>query len=143
MFLGEFEHTIDSKGRLAVPAKFRGALSDGGVVTRGLDGCLAIYTSEEWQKLANKISALPMTDSNVRSFQRFMLSGAMAIDVDKQGRVVLPAYLRQYAGIKSSVVVAGLSQRIEIWDQAKWRDMSKSVEQDSNEVAARLTDLGI
>ena len=143
MFLGEFEHTIDSKGRLAVPAKFRAAMADGGVVTRGLDGCLAIYTLSEWQILADKISALPMTDINVRSFQRFMLSGAMAIDVDKQGRVVLPAYLRQYAGIKTNVVVAGLSRRIEIWDQTKWRAMSQTVEENSNDVAARLTDLGI
>lgn len=143
MFLGEFEHTIDSKGRLAVPAKFRVELADGGVITRGLDGCLVLYSINEWESLAQKISDLPMTDSNVRSFQRFMLSGAMTVVLDKQGRVVLPAYLREYAAIQSNVVVAGLSQRIEIWDLAKWQDMKRLVEENSNDVASRLTDLGI
>lgn len=143
MFLGEFAHTIDSKGRLAVPAKFRGALADGAVVTRGLDGCLALYPAAEWPNRAAKLDALPVTDANARSFQRFMLASAMVAELDKQGRVVLPIYLRRYAGIVSEVVVVGLSSRIEIWDAAKWRELTTSIEANADEVAARLTDLGI
>lgn len=143
MFLGEFEHSIDSKGRLAIPVKFRSSLSDGAVVTRGLDGCLSLYPVKAWQVLAERIASLPMTDTNVRTFQRFMLSGAMSVDVDKQGRIVLPAYLRQYASVQTQVVVAGLFDRVEIWDSTKWREARTSLEENSNDVASRLTDLGI
>lgn len=143
MFLGEYEHNIDQKGRLAVPVKFRNALMDGAVVAKGLDGCLTLYPKKEWEALATKIAALPMTDQNARNFARFILSGAADVEADKQGRVVLPSYLRQYATLGNQVVVAGLFNRIEIWDKAKWTDMNKGTEDNSSEIASRLADLGI
>jgi MraZ protein len=143
MFLGEFEHTIDQKGRLAVPAKFRNALADGAVVTRGLDNCLTIYPKKEWEKLAEKIASLPITEPNARSFSRLMLAGAMDVEADKQGRIILPAYLRQYAKLGANVVVAGLYTRIEIWDKEAWAAYSKESQENSTEIASRLSDLGI
>lgn len=143
MFLGEYQHTIDTKGRLAVPAKFRGQLTDGAVVTRGLDGCLALYSAKDWEVMASKIANLPMTDANVRSFQRFMLSGAMVVSIDSQGRVLLPAYLRQYAKLSTDVVVTGVANRIEIWDGVIWKTLRQAVEDNASDVADRLTDLGI
>ncbi|KKQ94833.1 MAG: Protein MraZ [candidate division CPR2 bacterium GW2011_GWC1_39_9] len=143
MFIGEFQHNIDDKGRLAVPSKFRSKLSEGAVVTRGLDSCLFLYTKEEWQKMAEKISDLPVSQSGARAFSRLMLAGAMEVDIDKQGRVILPAYLREYAGIKKEVVVAGLYSRIEIWSGEKWSNYKKETEKDSNEIAEQLGNLGI
>ncbi len=143
MFLGEYEHTIDQKGRLAIPAKFRTALVDGAVVARGLDGCLTIYPRREWDDLAGRIAALPITDPSARAFSRFILSGASDVDTDKQGRIILPAYLRQYAGLGASVIVAGLYSRVEIWDKAKWETFSQESQMNSSEIASRLSDLGI
>lgn len=142
MFLGEFEHNIDQKGRLAIPVKFRNALADGAVVTRGLDNCLTLYPKKEWEALAAKIAALPMTDPTARAFARFVLAGAVDVDADKQGRVILPAYLRQHAGLGASVVVAGLFNRIEIWDKANWNAFSKESQADTT-LTDRLTELGI
>lgn len=143
MFLGEYEHNIDQKGRLAVPAKFRSALDDGAVVTRGLDNCLVLYPKKEWEALANRIATLPITDPSARAFSRFMLAGACAVDTDKQGRIMLPAYLRQYAKLGANVVVTGLYNRIEIWDKTTWSTYSSDAEANSSEVASRLSDLGI
>jgi MraZ protein len=143
MFLGEFEHTIDQKGRLAIPVKFRTALTEGAVVTRGLDNCLTLYPKKEWEVLAERIAALPMTEPNARSFTRLMLAGAMAVDADKQGRIILPGYLRQYASLGATVVVAGLYNRIEIWDKAKWKSYSEESQVNSSDIASRLSDLGI
>ncbi len=143
MFLGEFEHTIDQKGRLAIPVKFRNALSDGAVVTRGLDGCLTVYPKKVWESLAARIAGLPMTDPNARAFSRFMLSGAVDAEADKQGRVMLPAYLREHAGLKSNVVVAGLYDRVEIWDEAKWSSYNQEADANSSDIASRLSELGI
>ena len=143
MFLGEFEHTIDQKGRLAIPIKFRAALSDGAVVTRGLDSCLTLYPKKEWDQVAEKIANLPITEPNARSFARFMLAGAMDVETDKQGRIILPAYLRQYAGLGAHVVVAGLANRIEIWDKKKWSDYSEASQSNSSDIASHLSSLGI
>lgn len=143
MFLGEYEHSIDQKGRLAIPVKFRNAFVQGGVVARGLDGCLTIYPKREWDALATKIAALPMTDPSARAFARFILSGAVDVDADKQGRVILPAYLRQYAELGAQVVVAGLYNRVEIWDKTKWESFNSEAQANSSEIAARLSDLGI
>ena len=111
MFIGEFKHNIDEKGRLAIPVKFRSDLAKGAVVTRGLDDCLFVYTLEEWEKLANKLSNLPISQAKARAFARLMLAGAMDVVPDKQGRINLPEYLRQYAGLKKEVIVAGLYNR--------------------------------
>src|SRR3989339_2072886 len=111
MFIGEYQHNIDPKGRLAVPAKFRQILTKGAVVTKGLDDCLFLYPKVEWQKLADKLAALPISKANTRAFARLMLAGAMDVEVDKQGRVMIPEYLRKFANVTKSVVVAGLYNR--------------------------------
>ncbi len=143
MFIGEYAHTLDPKGRLAVPAKFRIALKGGAVITRGLDNCLFLYTLEEWQKLAEKLAALPLSQSNARAFARLMLAGAMDADVDAQGRVIVPEYLRRFAGLQKDVVVAGLYNRLEIWDKAQWTAYQTKAEAGSEEIAERMMELGI
>jgi MraZ protein len=138
MFIGEYNNKIDDKGRLAVPAKFRAALAEGAIVTRGLDGCLFVYTKAEWEKLAERLTTLPLTAANARAFARHMLAGAMDVETDKQGRINVPSYLRQFAQIKTNVVVAGLFNRLEIWDEAAWRTYQAKTEQESAEIAEQL-----
>lgn len=143
MFLGEYSHSIDEKGRLAVPVKFRHDLSGGAVVTRGIDQCLFLYGKEEWEKLAGKIAALPLSQSNTRAFARLMLAGAMDVLLDRQGRVILPDYLRTYAGLKKTAIVAGLYNRIEIWDEKKWQSYKTETEKESDKIAEQLGALGV
>ncbi len=143
MFIGEYKHSIDEKGRLAIPKKFRKDLAKGAVVTRGLDTSLFLFPKEEWGKLAEKLAGLPLGQSNSRAFARLMLAGAMDVSVDKQGRVVLPEYLREYASLGKSVVVAGLWGRLEIWDEKNWETYKKKVEGDAEAVAEQLGELGI
>lgn len=141
MFIGEYNHTLDDKGRIAIPAKFRALLASGAVVTRGLDNCLVLYTKDEWQKVAEKLAALPMSKPDARAFARLMLAGAMDVELDKQGRIVLPAYLRNFAKLKSSVVIAGLFNRVEIWDESAWAAYKSETEKDSSAIAEQLSDL--
>ena len=143
MFLGEYQHSIDEKGRMAIPIKFRKLLEKGAVVTRGLDSCLFLYPKKEWEVLAEKIAALPISQADSRAFSRHMLSGAMEVEIDKQGRAVLPDYLRKFAGISKKTVVAGLYNRVEIWDAEKWESYKQSTENQSNEIAERMRELGI
>lgn len=143
MFIGEFNHTIDEKGRLSVPVKFRAELARGMVLTRGLDGCLWLYTESEWQKIAEKVSSLPLTQKNARSFSRFVLSGAMDLKIDKIGRIIIPKYLAEYAGINSKVVVAGMYNRLELWAEETWKSFKEKMEESSEEVAENLSELGI
>jgi MraZ protein len=143
MFIGEFSHTLDQKGRVALPAKFRDDLKKGAVVTRGLDNCLFVFTKAEWNKLAQKLAALPLAQANSRAFSRLMLAGAMDIEVDKQGRAMLPEYLRQFAGLKKDVVVAGLYSRLEIWDSETWRSFKQKTESESSSIAEKLAELGV
>jgi len=143
VFIGEYQHTIDDKGRLAIPVKFRGSLKKGAVVTRGLDTSLFLFPKEEWDKLAEKLANLPLGQSNSRAFARLMLAGAMDVEVDKQGRMVLPEYLRHYAGIGKDVVVAGLYTRLEIWDAEKWAQYKKTAEDDAERIAEQLGQLGV
>jgi MraZ protein len=142
MFIGEYKHSLDDKGRIAIPSKFRKALAKGAVVTRGLDTSLFLFPKEEWDKLAQKLASLPLGQSNSRAFARLMLAGAMDVALDKQGRVVLPEYLRAYAVMKKNVVIAGLFTRLELWDEAKWETYKKKVEGDANAVAEKLGELG-
>ncbi len=142
MFIGEYKHTLDDKGRIAIPSKFRKALAKGAVVTRGLDTSLFLFPKEEWDKLAQKLASLPLGQSNSRAFARLMLAGAMDVALDKQGRVVLPEYLRAYAIMKKNVVIAGLFTRLELWDETKWETYKKKVEGDANAVAEKLGELG-
>lgn len=143
MFIGEYQHNLDEKGRLAIPKKFRSDLSKGAVVTRGLDNCLFLYTKKEWEKLAEKLAQLPFSQANTRAFARLMLAGAMDVDIDKQGRIVLPDYLRTFAGLTKNTVVAGLYNRLELWDQEKWEEYKKKTEKESNKIAEQMAELGV
>jgi len=144
MFLGEFQHTIDSKGRVSIPAKFRQFLKEGAVVTRGIgDHCLFIYSKDEFEKLAQKIASLPIGKADSRALARQVLAGAANIEIDKLGRALIPDYLRQYAKIKKTVVLAGLFNRIEIWDSEEWELYKRNTEKGSEEIAEKLGELGI
>ncbi|HNT30042.1 MAG TPA: division/cell wall cluster transcriptional repressor MraZ [bacterium] len=143
MFLGEYQHSIDTKGRIAIPSKFRAELAQGAVVTRGLDGCLFIYPAQEWQELAQKLKTLPLTQGDARAFVRLMFSGAAELDIDKQGRVNIPGYLWEYAKVAKEAVVAGLYNRIEIWDPTAWAAYRKKAESNSDAIAEQLASLGI
>lgn len=143
MFIGEYSHNLDDKGRVAIPKKFQPELSSGAVVTRGLDQCLFLYTRTEWDKLAQKLATLPFAQANTRAFSRLMLAGAMDLEIDKQGRVVVPEYLRTFAGIKKNVVIAGLYNRLEIWDAEVWKDYTKRTEAESTAIAEQMGMLGV
>ncbi|KKR48682.1 MAG: Protein MraZ [Candidatus Magasanikbacteria bacterium GW2011_GWC2_40_17] len=143
MFIGEFHHAVDDKSRLAIPVKFRLELKDGAVITRGLDSCLFVFSKKEWKNLAEKITALPLSQANSRAFARLMLSGAMDVKMDKQGRVIVPDYLNKYAGLKKQVVVTGLYSRLEVWDEEAWEKYKQNTEKQSEEIAERMGELGI
>jgi MraZ protein len=138
MFIGEYTNKIDDKGRLAIPSKFRADLSGGAVVTKGLDGCLFVYSRNEWQKFADQLTTLPITNADNRAFVRQMFAGAFDAQIDSQGRVNLPIALRQFANLKTSVVVAGLSNHIEIWDESVWRGYQAKTESAVEEIAERI-----
>lgn len=143
MFIGEYHHSIDDKGRLAVPSKFKKDLTKGAVVTRGLDNCLFLYTNAEWKELAEKLAKLPISKANTRAFARLMLAGAMDVSLDSQGRIIVPDYLRQYAGMKKKVVIAGLYNRLEIWDETQWHQYKAGTEKQSGDIAEALGELGV
>lgn len=143
MFIGEFQHNLDNKGRIAVPAKFRNKLTGGAIVTRGLDRCLFVFSNKDWEVLAQKLIALPLAQANSRAFARLMLAGAVDAELDKQGRILIPDYLREYAGLKKQIAVAGLYNRIEIWDSENWKQYKMKTESASEEIAEKLSELGI
>ncbi|HLD21264.1 MAG TPA: division/cell wall cluster transcriptional repressor MraZ [Patescibacteria group bacterium] len=143
MFIGEYQHTIDEKGRLAIPVKFRNELQKGAVVTRGLDHCLFLYTATSWNELASKLMKLPISQSKTRAFARLMLAGAMDVTIDRQGRIIVPEYLREYSSVNKKVVIAGLYDRLEIWDESAWKKYKSATEKDSNEIAEALGELGV
>ena len=143
MFIGEYQHSIDEKGRVAVPVKFRATIGERAIVTRGLDRCLFIFSVAEWEQLAQKLVALPLAQANSRAFARLMLAGAMEVELDSQGRILIPDYLRTYAHIGKQTVVAGLYNRIELWDEAAWKEYKTKTESDSDAIAEKLSELGI
>jgi MraZ protein len=143
MFLGEYQHAVDEKGRVSIPAKFRAALKGGVVVTRGLDHSLVVYAAKEWKALAEKLAALPISQQHSRAFARLMLAGAMDVRVDQQGRMPIPEYLRSYAGLKKTVIVAGLYNRLELWDEEAWKTYKGSTEAEGAAIAEHLGALGI
>lgn len=140
MFLGEFQHTIDDKGRIIIPAKFREALGADFIVTRGLDNCLFVYPRQEWNLLEQKLKQLPMMKSDARAFTRFFFSGASECEWDKQGRVNVPVHLREYAKLEKECVVIGVSTRVEIWDKATWETYNLQSQESFNEIAEKLVD---
>jgi MraZ protein len=143
MFIGEYSHSMDTKGRLAIPAKFRDELEQGAVVTKGIDNCLTLYPAQEWEKIADKISQLPVSQSNTRAFSRHMLAGAMDVLLDGQGRIIIPDYLRKYAGIEKKAVITGLYNRLEIWDEDQWQAYKAQTEYESENIAETLADLNV
>jgi len=143
MLIGQYEHTIDNKKRLALPAKFRGELGDKVIITRGIDGCLFVYTQDGWAMASEKWSNLSISHSEGRSFTRMMLAGAMEVELDKLGRILVPDYLKDYAGLKKDVVICGLSNRLEIWDSEKWETYRKTAEKGVDEIVSKLGDFGI
>ena len=143
MFIGEYNGTIDDKARVSIPAKFRSSLKNQVVVTRGLDNSLVLYTLDEWKKLAEKLASLPISTANSRAFSRLMLAGAMDCDIDKQGRVILPGYLKEFAKINKRLVFAGLYNRIEIWSDDLWAKYKAATEKESNAIAEQLGSLGV
>lgn len=143
MFIGEYTYSIDAKKRLAVPGRFRPVLGRKAVITRGLDQCLFVYSVKEWQGLAEKLSSLPLSQADARGFARIMLAGAMDVNLDNLGRILIPDYLKKYASLKKKVVIAGLYNRIEIWDEAKWVEYKKKTETAVGDIAERLKELGV
>lgn len=141
VFLGRFEHTLDTKGRIAIPAKFRADLGEGLVMTRGIDRCLAVYPMAAWQDLAARMNALSMADPNARLMRRMVFSEAMDATLDGQGRVLVPGDLRAYAGIEREAVVVGLHSSFEIWSPERWREVNATVEETGAEIAAQIADL--
>ncbi|MFD1360242.1 division/cell wall cluster transcriptional repressor MraZ [Lentibacillus salinarum] len=143
MFMGEFQHNIDTKGRIIVPAKFREGLGDSFVITRGLDKCLFAYPMDEWKLLEEKLKKLPLTKKDARAFTRFFFSGAVECDVDKQGRINIPQPLRNYAVLDKECVVIGVSNRVEFWAQENWEDYFSDSEESFGEIAENLMDFDI
>ena len=127
MFMGEYSHSIDAKGRLIIPSRFRDELGDDFVLTKGLDGCLSIYPQNEWEAFEQKLRALPLTSKNARTFTRFFVASAAPCELDKQGRILVPATLREYAGLEKDVVLTGNINRIEIWSKMCIRDSFRSI----------------
>ncbi len=143
MLIGQYEHTIDNKKRLALPAKFRGELGDKVIITKGIENCLVVYTEKEFKIMSEKLSNLTISQSEARSFTRIMLAGAMEVCLDKLGRVLIPDYLKKYAGLKKDVVICGLSNRVEIWDCEMWATYTKKAEKGVDKIVSKLGSLGI
>ncbi|WP_226578468.1 division/cell wall cluster transcriptional repressor MraZ [Halobacillus litoralis] len=143
MFMGEFQHNIDTKGRIIVPSKFRPDLGDSFVLTRGLDQCLFAYPMNEWKLLEEKLKKLPLTKKDARAFTRFFFSGAVECEVDKQGRINIPVPLRKYASLEKECVVIGVSNRIEFWSQEEWEGYFEASEESFSEIAENMLDFDI
>lgn len=141
MFMGEYNHTIDAKGRLIVPSKFRETLGDTFVVTKGLDGCLFVYDNKEWGIFEEKLKSLPITNKEARQFVRFFLAGAAEVEVDKQGRILVPNVLREFAELNKDVVLIGVASRIEIWSKERFEGMTTY--EDMDEIAEHMAELGL
>lgn len=143
MFIGEYKHTIDPKKRVALPSKFRSELGNRVVITRGLDTCLFVYPVKVWEGLASKLGSLPVGESGTRSFLRVMLAGATDVELDSQGRVLIPDYLKTDGGLKKNVTIVGLIDRLEIWDSTNWQKYKTLAEKNTSKIAEELGKLGV
>ena len=143
MLIGEYTHAIDPKKRLSLPAKFRKELGKKVVVTRGLDNCLFVYPLRQWQLITEKVSKLPLGQADTRGFNRFFLSGAVEADIDGVGRILIPDFLKEFAGLKSKVVLTGIHDRVEIWDEKTWSDYKRRIEKQGDALAEKLGEVGI
>ncbi len=142
MLIGEYHHSLDPKKRLSLPSKFRKELGRKVIVTRGLDQCLFIYSENMWKKLTEKFSEMSLGSPDSRGFNRFMLSGAVDADIDTAGRILIPDFLKQFAALNTNVVLAGVGNRVEIWDERRWESYTKKIESDANQIASKLADSG-
>ncbi|AYC29155.1 division/cell wall cluster transcriptional repressor MraZ [Paenisporosarcina cavernae] len=138
MFMGEYQHSVDAKGRLIIPSKFRDHLSESFVITRGLDNCLFGYPMEEWRKLEEKLKSLPVTKKDARAFTRFFFSGAVEVEIDKQGRINIPAGLLSHAHVEKECVILGVSNRFEIWAKEAWTSYFEESEESFNDLAENM-----
>jgi MraZ protein len=143
LFYGEYQHTVDPKGRAIIPSKFREGLGEKFIITKGLDNCLFAYSSDEWSNLEAKLKTLPFTDKDVRAFVRFFFAGAAECEVDKQGRILIPQNLRDYAALEKDIYVIGVSTRVEIWDKSKWESYSGDDNIGADKIAEKMAMLGI
>ena len=143
MLIGQYQHTIDSKKRLALPAKFRGELGVKVIVTKGVENCLIVWTEKNWEGESQKFSNLSISQTEARSVTRHFLASATEVSLDKLGRILIPDYLKEYAGLKKNVTICGLSNRLEIWDETKWENYSKNAEKGVEEIVSKLGPLGI
>ncbi|MGI6088902.1 division/cell wall cluster transcriptional repressor MraZ [Bilifractor porci] len=141
MFMGEFNHNIDAKGRLIIPSRFREELGENSVLTRGMDGCLSIYPQEAWKAFEEKLASLPLTSKDARTFTRFFVSGATPCELDRQGRILVPSTLREYAGLEKDVILAGNLDRIEIWSKSRWEKSNNYEDMDA--IAKGLQEIGV
>ena len=141
MFLGRYAHNMDAKGRLAIPARYRDALAAGLILTRGIDRCLALYPLEAWRPLAEKVAALPLTDADARNFRRLVFAEAVDLNLDGQGRILIPPDLRRYAELEREAFVVGVDASIEIWSPARWAAIESSLDTNAAEIAQRLASL--
>ncbi len=143
MLIGEYEHSLDDKGRVIMPAKLRIDIGERFIITKGLDGCLFVFSQAEWSNFETKLKELPLTNKNARDFVRFFLSGATECEIDKQGRFLIVNNLREYANITKEVVIIGVGTRIEIWDKAKWKEYNSGDNISADDLAENMTMLGI
>jgi MraZ protein len=143
MLIGEYTHNIDAKKRLSLPSKWRRELGKKVVITRGLDNCLFVYPLKEWQRIAEKIGQLPLGQADTRSFNRFFLSGAVEVEVDSVGRILVPDFLKDFARLASKVVLAGIHDRVEMWDEKRWREYKRRIEEQADALAEKLGEIGV
>lgn len=143
LFIGEYEHSVDSKGRVIMPVKLREDIGEKFIVTKGLDGCLFAYSISEWTNFEEKLKTLPLTNKNARDFVRFFLSGAVECEIDKQGRFLIPSNLREYATLEKEINIIGVGTRIEIWNREEWKKYSSDENISADEIAENMTMLGI
>lgn len=140
MFIGQYEHAVDQKGRVAIPAKFRKDLEKGSIITKGLDGCLFIFPKDKWRALAESVGKLPVNKSAGRVYARMLLANAVEVEFDNQGRALIPSFLREYAKITFKVVFAGVYDRVEIWSNKSWQEMTKNSDKDAGAIVEQLTE---
>jgi MraZ protein len=143
MLIGEYKHTLDKKKRVALPAKFRKELGKKIIITHGFDKCLFIYPIKEWQGFSDKLSALPVGTSDTRGLNRFMFGGAQETEVDSLGRILIPDFLKEFAGLKTKVVIVGIEKRVEVWDEKSWDSYKERIEKEADRLAEKLGDLGV
>ena len=143
MLIGEYQHTLDPKKRLAIPSKLRKELGEKAILTRGLNNCLFLYPMTTWEKLTEKLSQLPMGQGDTRSFLRLLFSGAVEVECDQLGRILIPDYLKTYAGLRQKAAIVGVHDRLEIWDEERWENYKAEVEKNTDMIAEKLGELGL